>query len=343
MHPERRFLLLLVCALAALVALGWLTHRGLDGGDARASVDAEPAAPRPREGRFGDRPALLAAPAFSQAGLLAPLSERFPQVASLVAPAAPLLDGAQIVSYYGNPYTADLGVLGAADLETVTARLEAQAAKYDALNGETDVVPALHLVYAVAQGEPTANGRFLQYTDRATVERLIEFTRERGLLLFLDLQIGHSAVDEELRQVLPFLHHAHVHLALDPEFAMAPGQVPGIDLGSLPAADINRAQELLGALVRTEGLPPKLLIVHQFTDSMVPDGWAIERYANVELVIDMDGFGPAAIKRATYLRYALRPYAASAALKLFFLYDPDLMSEEEVLSLEPRPKVIIYQ
>lgn len=334
---------LLACALAAVAVLGALAHRGLESEAARALDDAGPPEAPGAVARFGDRTPLLAGPPFSQARLIAPLDERLPQVAALLAPEAPLLDDAQIVSYYGNPYTADLGVLGAADLETVTAQLDAQAARYDQLNGETRVIAALHLVYAVAQGQPTVNGRFLQYTDDATVDRFIAFTKERGLLLFLDLQIGHGGIDEELRQVLPYLHHPHVHLALDPEFAMAPGQVPGVDLGSLPAADINRAQEVLGDLVRAERLPPKLLIVHQFTDSMVPDGWAIERYANVELIIDMDGFGPAAIKRATYLRYALRSYAANAALKLFFQYDPDLMSEEEVLSLEPRPKVIIYQ
>ncbi|MEX1252918.1 MAG: hypothetical protein WEE64_01120 [Dehalococcoidia bacterium] len=336
-------MLLLACALAAVAALGALADRGLESQDARASDVAAVSEAPGNASRGGDRAALPAGHPFSQARLIAPLGERLPRLAALLVPEAPLLEEAQIVSYYGNPYTADLGVLGAADLDTVTAQLEAQATRYDQLNGETRVIPALHLVYAVAQGQPTPNGRFLQYTDEATVDRFIAFTRERGLLLFLDLQIGHGAIDEELRQVLPYLRNPQVHLALDPEFAMAPGQVPGVDLGSLPAADINRAQEVLRDLVREERLPPKLLIVHQFTDSMVPDGWAIQRYANVELIIDMDGFGPAAIKRVTYLRYALRPYATNAALKLFFQYDPDLMSEEEVLSLEPRPRVIIYQ
>jgi hypothetical protein len=119
--------------------------------------------------------------------------------------------------------------------------------------------------------------------------------------------------------------------------------VPGEVIGSLRAADINRAQQVLHDVTREEGLPPKLLIVHQFLDSMIPDGDAIERYPDVELIIDMDGFGPAEVKRTLYERYALRPYATHAGVKLFFEYDTDLMSEADLLALKPSPNVIIYQ
>ena len=57
----------------------------------------------------------------------------------------------------------------------------------------------------------------------------------------------------------------------------------------------------------------------------------------------MDGFGPAEIKKVKYERYASRSYAAYAAIKLFVEHDPDLMSEADVLSLQPRPAVVIYQ
>jgi hypothetical protein len=271
------------------------------------------------------------------------LKERFPRLAPVQAPPRPILEDSQIISYYGNPYTPDMGILGADTLENVATQLEELAERYDALNGPTGVVPALHVVYAVAQRYPTDDGLYLQYVDDADVERLLELTEERGLLLFLDLQIGRSSVMAELEKVLPYLRYPQVHLAIDPEFAMTSSEVPGVHLGSLRAADINAAQAALQELVETEGLPPKLLIVHQFVDSMMPDGDAIQRYTNVELIIDMDGFGPAEIKRVKYERYAARPYASRAAIKLFFDYDPDLMSEEDVLSLEPRPAVIIYQ
>ncbi len=337
---------LLACALTAIVALGMVTDRSLgsENADAPAATAASPRASGEMSGAALVRPTVALRPPLVLKPLLTiSLADRFPRLALTKAPERPILLDSQIISYYGNPYTAEMGILGVDDLETVASRLERHAARYDRLNGAIDVVPALHLVYAVAQRDPTDNGLYLQYVDDGDVRRLLALTEEREMLLFLDLQIGRSSVEAELEKVLPYLRHPQVHLAIDPEFAVSPTEVPGMDLGSIGAADIDGAQAALQELVQAEGLPPKLLIIHQFVDSMVLDVEAIQRYPDVELIIDMDGFGPAAIKQVQYERYAARPYASHAAIKLFFDHDPDLMSEEEVLSLEPRPAVVIYQ
>ena len=339
-------MLLLACALTMVVGLGVVTSD--NGGREHANASAAQAlveetigyvrAPVPESHIEAPSPQRIL-----RHLLTIDLKERFPRLAPVQAPPRPILEDSQIISYYGNPYTPDMGILGADTLENVITQVEELAERYDALNGPSGVVSALHVVYAVAQRYPTDDGLYLQYVDDSDVKRLLELTEERGLLLFLDLQIGRSSVMAELDKVLPYLRYPHVHLALDPEFAMSASQVPGVHLGSIRAADINAAQAVLQELVKTEGIPPKLLIVHQFVDSMMPDADAIKRYPDVELIIDMDGFGPAEIKRVKYERYAARPYASRAAIKLFFDYDPDLMSEEDVLSLEPRPAVIIYQ
>ena len=163
------------------------------------------------------------------------------------------------------------------------------------------------------------------------------------MLLFLDLQVGRSTVTAEVEKVLPFLRHPRVHLALDPEFAVDGESTPGDVIGSLNAKEIDAAQAMLQEIVVAERLPPKLLMIHQFLDEMVQGGESISLYQGVDLIIDMDGFGPAAVKRETYEEYAGRPYAAHAAIKLFFNHDPDLMSEQDVLFLNPTPAVVIYQ
>ena len=202
---------------------------------------------------------------------------------------------------------------------------------------------AVTLVYAVAQTQPTDNGLYLTYVDDATVQRYLTLTEERGMLLFLDLQIARSTVAAELEKILPYLRHPQVHLALDPEFAVSGRAVPGAVIGSLNADDIGDAQAMLQALVLEERIPPKLLMVHQFIDDMVVGGDAIQPYPDVALIIDMDGFGPPDVKRVTYERYAQRPYAAHAAIKLFLQHDTDLMSERDVLRLEPTPAIVVYQ
>ena len=342
MSADQRFMLLLVCALAAVLGLGAVIDRASP--DTRPDAIVAPAA--------GDTSGRLATVARSELGrppspfeplLMTSIAQRFPSTARALTHYPPLLPDSQIVSYYGSPYTPDMGLLGTGDPETVAALVERHAAVYDELNGPTRVIPALHLVYAVAQPDPTTNGRYLQYANGDDVRRYIEVTQERGMLLFLDLQIGRSSVDAELARVLPYLREPNVHLALDPEFALASPEVPGEAIGSIDSADIDEAQAVLQRLVEREGLPAKLLIVHQFLDGMVRDGETIQRYPGVELIVDMDGFGPAEIKKVKYERYASRSYATHAGIKLFMQHDPDLMSEADVLSLQPTPAVVIYQ
>ncbi len=245
----------------------------------------------------------------------------------------------QILSYYGNPYVAAMGILGELDPQELVARVKAHAQKYDALNGPRGVRPALHLVYATAQKDPGRDGTYLLYVDEKTLKEYIDLACHNGLFIFLDLQIGRSTVDAEVKKVLPYLKQSHVQLALDPEFAMPPGEVPGQAIGTLDATDVNDAQALMREFIEKNNLPDKILVVHQFQASMITRPELIENNSRVHLVMDMDGFGPAAIKVVKYGWYAAP--SRYPGIKLFFKHDPDLMSEQDVLALHPT--VIIYQ
>ena len=59
--------------------------------------------------------------------------------------------------------------------------------------------------------------------DTELIEKVAAWAEEQGFLLILDVQIGRGNVDDEVKWLLPFLKRPHVHLALDPEFAMPPG------------------------------------------------------------------------------------------------------------------------
>lgn len=267
----------------------------------------------------------------------------------LTSPAAqrdcgPLVDseffiGNQVLSYYGNPYSQLLGILGELEPEELAVRLREHAAVYDELNGPRGVLPAFHIVYALALKHPGDDGLYLRHVDEETLQTYIDIACRNRLLVFLDLQIGRSDVKTEIERAMPFLRLAHVHLALDPEFAMAPGEVPGESVGSLDADDINLAQRMLQELVEREGLPDKILIVHQFDDGMITRKERIEDFPRVRFVIDMDGFGPKEVKQTKYQWYAAP--AEYSGIKLFFRQDIDLMAESDVLRL--RPNVIIYQ
>ena len=251
---------------------------------------------------------------------------------------------AQIVSFYGYPGVPVMGMLGQDTPDAVAGLVAVWAERYDRLNGPRGAVPAFHLITGVAQASPTRDGTWLRRLSHERIGEYVEAAREHGMLLFLDTQIGWSDPLVEVQLLEPFLREPFVHVALDPEFATRPlGFRPGLGLGYLTGTQVNQVQHYLAALVQEEGLPPKILMVHQFAGRMLRDREAIVNYGAVELSVDMDGFGYARAKLYGYERYALARPSERPALKLFFKYDTPVMTPEQVQGLEQPPDLIIYQ
>ena len=180
------------------------------------------------------------------------------------------------------------------------SRLQRQASSaYAAIDPSRQVVPALELIEAVAQDRPTDNGLYLYRMEPDVVDQYTRLATDNHLLLFLDEQIGRSDPSAEVERLLPRLASPAVQLALDPEFTMTPGQVPG-DLGSMDAAAINRVQEMLEQVAVQNQLPSKILIVHEFQNDMVTHLEQLRSYPHVDLVLDADGFGTRQMKTEKY-------------------------------------------
>jgi len=254
-----------------------------------------------------------------------------------------ILAAHQVVAYYGNPYSPIMGILGEFSIPELIRRLQAQTERYQALNAEQTVLPALHLIYAVAQEGPGRDGSFLYHMPDALVERYIEQTAANGMLLFIDLQMGRADPVAEVERVRHWLSYEHVHLAVDPEFTMAPGQRPGINIGSMDAGIINRIQAVLHDIALTSSISNKILIVHQFQASMITEKSGITNDELVDLVIDLDGFGPPSGKLEKYTALATNEPVEHTGFKLFYRWDEPMMTEEDVQALTPRPSVVIYQ
>lgn len=257
--------------------------------------------------------------------------------------AASPVEHSRIVAYYGTPRTPSMGILGQHTPEDAADLLDERAARFEQLDPAAAVLPALHLVYAVAQPLPDKDGLYLRYVDDRTVRQFIELARRRGFILILDLQIGHSAALAEVQKIEKYLEEPDVFVALDPEFALQGATRPGQAIGAIDASDVNAVQWYLGKLSERLHLPKKMLIVHQFQPEMVTHPEAIEPHADVDLVIDMDGYGPAAIKQVKYLRYGAAAYAPFGGIKVFLEHDPDPLTEQQLLALNPRPSFFVYQ
>ena len=124
---------------------------------------------------------------------------------------------------------------------------------------------------------------------------------------------------------------------------MAPGQVPGREIGSIDADDVNRVIDILAELVETHDLPPKILVVHRFTERMLVGRERIRHDPRVQVVINMDGFGAPMLKRQSYRAFVASQPVEFTGFKLFYQQDVPLMSARDVLALKPVPLFIVYQ
>ncbi len=264
---------------------------------------------------------------------------------SLAPVRASVFTGTRIVSLYGHPGVATMGALGTYGSAEAAARaVDELVALYQPLSGETKVVGALHLITAVAQADPGWDGTYLGRMSMADIAPYVEATRAHGQLLFLDVQVGWSDPLAEVRALEPLLREPHVHMALDPEFATkGKNWAPGESIGYLTPEQVNDVQHYLLDLSTRAGVPSKVLVLHQFRSDMLLEPERIEQVVGVDLVIDMDGWGPPWQKLEGYAAYARAPYAEYAGFKLFYHWDVPVMTPAEVMTLPHPPDYLIYQ
>ena len=250
----------------------------------------------------------------------------------------------RLVSYYGHPLSGAMGVLGQYEPEVMVERLKEQAEAYTRIDPERPAIPTIELIASVAQPTPGPDGLYLKRTAPRFIEEYSRLAEENGCLLLLDVQIGYSTIADEIEVLKPYLKREHVHLAIDPEYDMSPGEIPGQHFGSSTGEEIMDAARTLSDLVESEGLEPKVLVIHQFRYDMIINKRIIEPVPNVEIVIHADGFGTQRQKIKKYNLLVRDQPVQYGGFKLFYDQDYDLLSPEEVLDvLEPNPAVVSYQ
>jgi hypothetical protein len=258
-----------------------------------------------------------------------------------------ILPAHRIVAFYGNPLSKKMGVLGELPPDEMLARFDKEIAAWRKADPTHPVQPALHLIAVVAQGAPGRDGKYrLRMTD-SLINMVYSWAQKKNALLFLDVQVGQSTVQEELPRLVPFLQRPNVMLGIDPEFSMKGGEKPGTKIGTMSSADVNFAINLLSGLVKQYNLPPKVLIVHRFTRKMLTDSKGIKLDPKVQVVINMDGWGQPWLKYDSYRSYVEAEPVQFTGFKLFYHNDTrkgdPLLTPPEVLMLNPKPLYIQYQ
>jgi hypothetical protein len=194
--------------------------------------------------------------------------------------------------------------------------------------GPRPIRVAIHLIYGMATtcGGP---GDCLDYLDDVgtnIVQQYILPAARLGWYVILDDQLGRSDPAREMQRIISrgYLKYDNVEVALDPEFRALPTQeTPGIPVGSVTAAELNRAQLLLSRYLSSLHLKHrKILVIHQFQPGMIQDRGRLRwNVPEVDPVIVVDGFGDPATKAQVYgtlLSARNAPRVLRRGIKLFY-------------------------
>ncbi|MEP6852131.1 MAG: hypothetical protein ABJA87_05670 [bacterium] len=251
-----------------------------------------------------------------------------------------LLPKYRVVAYYGVPHSPGLGVLGTTPPDEAAREIKRVAAGYAGYGRK--VQPAMEVVATVAQGSAGPDGLYSDAIPDADIAEYLKVAKANRMLLVLDVQPGRGEFLPQVRRLEKYLLDPWVGVALDPEWKISPGELPGREIGHSRAESINAVSSYLSALVTEHHLPQKLFVVHQFTLAMLPDRQNITRHPQLALVFHADGHGGVGVKQEVYGQLHF-PRSAGAGFKLFYREDPRLMSPAEVMALRRRPDLITYQ
>lgn len=260
-----------------------------------------------------------------------------------------LLPYHRIVAYYGNFYSTSMGVLGEYPPDVAMQKLGDVVKEWQAADPSVPVLPAIDYIAVTAQGGAGQDGTYRARMPDQQIEKALGMAEQMHGILILEVQPGLADLMTEVRSLEPYLSMPNVHLAIDPEFVMMHrGIPPGKVVGTVDAKDVNDAAQYLAALVKEHHLPPKVLIVHRYTQWMVTHARQIKPLPQVQVVIDMDGWGPPAQKISTYKQFVEAEPVQFTGFKLFYKNDvrqpgSRMLTPKEVLSLTPSPVYIQYQ
>jgi hypothetical protein len=247
----------------------------------------------------------------------------------------------RVIAYYGSGEFPGLGVLGQKPPQASADAIIKQAQAY--VPSGRKILPAMELITTVALASPGPTGTYSSNGNPDVVQKYLDVARKNKMMLILDFQPGQGEFLPQVKRFEKFLTQPDVGVALDAEWRMKKGQIPGKTYGSATAAEINGVSDYVAGLVKANNLPEKLFLVHQFRLDMLPDREKIVPRDGLAVVFHADGFGPQKEKKEVYQALALPGPPFHIGFKLFYKADTGLMSPAQAMALQPQPDLITYQ
>jgi hypothetical protein len=251
-----------------------------------------------------------------------------------------LFPGTRVVAVYGAP---QLGATIVGKRSPNGAALEATrlATRFGEVSSPP-AQPAIDLIATVANADPGSDGLYRTRQDRDLIEAYLGAARRAGGRLVLDVQPGRARFIREVKALEPFLREPDVDVALDPEWNVGRGGVPGVTQGSVSARQVNKVARYMAGVVEANGLPQKGLFVHQFREGSVTSRGQIQQLGgDVAVTLNFDGIGSPAPKIAGY-RALSRPGLFNG-FSIFVSRDSNVMGFKRIAALKPPADYVMYQ
>ena len=301
--------------------------------NATAPAAAPPSTPQPTGG-----PDATASPSATATASAAPVVRELPRGGRSLFPEY------RLVGYAGAPLSPALGRLGIGNLDERGRELERRARPYAA---GRQILPVFELIATVAHARPGKDGQYRGRASDATIAEYLRAARRARALLLLNIQPGRADFLPETKAYERWLREPDVSVALDPEWAVERGQVPGRSYGRTTGKELDEVAAYLAGLVKTHRLPEKVMVFHQVAPSIVRQERRLRHHPGVEIVKSVDGIGSPGAKVATWRRLTTgMPGYFRGGFKLFYEEDRrsgPLMTPAQVLALRPQPDYVMYE
>ncbi len=253
--------------------------------------------------------------------------------------------GRRIIAYYGSPVTFRLGLLGEQGPQETVERLRATIDTYRV--GDELLIPGFELIATVASADSGEDGNYSTELEPEALREWIDVATANDVYVIIDLQPGRTDFLTQAKRYEEFLRLPNVGLALDPEWRLGADEVHLVQVGSVDGAEVNTVVDYLVGLVREEGLPQKVLVLHQFQSRMITNRDIIRTPPELATVIHVDGQGPLATKYGTYDVITGDPQGPDQVLwwgwKNFLDEDFPMATPEQTNAVTPFPVIVTFQ
>lgn len=244
-----------------------------------------------------------------------------------------------LLTLYGAPQL-ERTILGRRSSRAAVRDLERRVRPYERV-GDRPVIPGFDLIGVIANSTPGPGRKYRTRQPDRLIAEYLDRVRTLDGRLILDIQPGRSTALKEIVAMKRWIVEPDVDVAIDPEWNVGPRGVPGETPGRITAAEINQASLRLNRIVENEGLPPKVLVVHQFTRRMIGARAAIKQREGVQVIMNFDGIGSPRAKKAGYAALATR--GLFNGFSIFVLLDTRVIGARAILDLLPTVDFAMFQ